>query len=53
MRRYQPCAGALVIMIDALLVEVESGFAGVNRHRDGAHGPNGLLQVLSKQTNMT
>ena len=42
---------ALGVVVDSLLVEVELGVAGIDGHRDGAHSPYSLLQVLGAQKN--
>ena len=41
---------ALGVVVDSLLVEVELGVAGIDGHRDGAHSPYSLLQVLGAQS---
>ena len=41
-----------MIVVDALLVEMESGFACVDRHRDRTNRPHSLLQILGTKKNM-
>ena len=45
-----PGAWAFMIMVDALLVEVEGRFAGIDGHRDRSHCSHSLLQILGKRT---
>ena len=45
-----PGARAFMIMVDALLVEVEGRFAGIDGHRDWSHCADSLLQILGKRT---
>ena len=42
----QVSAGTPVVVVDTFLVEVERWSAGVDGHRDWAHGAHRLLEVL-------